>query len=166
MSLSNRSRTKDRYRNNTPVYPSSILDLTLPGRYIGLVIHCRAPLSSASGFETNAFLHLWSFTIPTSPRSGQGSSSSNTMLLTLSPTFNFFINVGMVWCWWVTHGMSTYMRFGPLMYDFDIRRCDVVEEDGECLCEWKCFLCWYSCTIGFIRIVLVTVSESCRRVFK
>ena len=110
-------------------------------------------------------LHLWSFTVPTSPRSGQGSSLSNTMLLTLSPTFNFFVNVGMVWCWWVTHGMSISMRFSPLMYDFDIRRCDMVEGDGERLCEWKCFLRWYSCTTGFIQIVLVTVSESRRRVF-
>ena len=119
----NGGRTKDRYRNNTPVYPSSIPDLTLPGRYFGLVVHCRAPLSSASGLGINAFLHLWSFTVPTSPCSGQGSSSSNTMLLILSPTFNFYINVGIVWCWWATHGTSISMRFGPLMYDFDIRRC-------------------------------------------
>ena len=154
-----------RNRNNTPVYPSSIPDLMLPGRYFGLVVHCWAPLSSASCFGINAFLHLWSFTVPTSPCSGQGSSSSNTMLLTLSPTFNFFVNVGMVWCWWATHGTSTSMRFGPLMYDFDIRRCDMVEGDGERLCEQKCFLRWYSCTTGFIRIVLVTVSESCHRVF-
>ena len=50
----NGGRNKDRYRNNTPIYPSSIPDLTLPGRYFGLVIHCRAPLSSALGFKINA----------------------------------------------------------------------------------------------------------------
>jgi hypothetical protein len=52
------------------------------------------------------------------------------------------------------------MRFGPLMYDFGIRRCDGVEGDGERLCEWKYLLRRYSCTIGFIRMVVVTVSES------
>ena len=149
--------------NNTPVYPSSIPDSMLPGRYFGLVVHCWAPLSSASELmhsytsdPSPSPLHLIVVKVPRC----QIQCSSHYHQL-----FNFFVNVGMVWCWWATHVTSTSMRFGPLMYDFDIRRCDMVEGDGEHLCEWKCFLCWYSCTSGFIRIVLVTVSESCRRVF-
>ena len=157
-------KVETRNRNNTPIYPSSIPDLMLPGRYFGsstvelhfLQHQVSELMHSYTSDPSPSPLHLVVVKVPR--RQIQCSSHYHQL-------FNFFVNVGMVWCWWATHGTSTSMRFGPLMYDFDIRRCDMVEGDGERLCERKCFLRWYSCTTGFIRIVLVTVSESCRRVF-
>ena len=85
-----------RNRNNTPVYPSSIPDLMLPGRYFGLVVHCWAPLSSASELmhsytsdPSPSPLHLVVVKVPR--RQIQCSSYYHQL-------FNFFVNVGMVWC--------------------------------------------------------------------